>query len=457
MSNLIKLSVVSLLAAMTAQDISPVEVVAAYCDRIEEINPSLNAIVTLRRAEALQEAREAERIIRQGQSRPLTGLPFTVKDTIETAGIRTTAGSKSRSSVVPQCDAPAVASLRAQGAIILGKSNTPEFAMTFATDNALFGRTANPWDLALSPGGSSGGEAAIIAANGSPLGLGSDLGGSIRIPANFCRVAGLRPTVGRQPAGGHIPALQGPLGPLSVIGPLARRVADIDAVMFHLVQDWSNPQTETTGHRTLRSSVATVGFFEEDGVVPVATEVKASVRAATAALEDSQWSARPVIPPNLADLYDLWDELWDASGGARGLLSGYQLDETMLSPALAKLFALSPEAPDEPRMRAAELRLKQCRDNMARFMETSQVIICPVAAGPPTERVGQWNIDGLELRGGRGFGYSYVWSLLGFPALALPNTWSSAVTGIQIVARPGCDEQAVAVGRYLEDLQERGS
>jgi amidase len=450
-SDLLRYPAVELLAAMHARELSPVDVVGSYLDRIDHVNPRINAVVTLRAEEALVEARQAEKAILDGRAKKLTGLPMTIKDTIDTAGIRTTAGSKLLAHSIPNFDAPAAARLRALGAIVLGKTNTAEFAMTYSTDNALFGRTRNPWNLDLTPGGSSGGEGAIIAAGGSPLGLGTDLGGSIRIPANFCGIVGLRPTVGRVSSGGHIPALSGPLGEASVIGPMAGCTEDIDLLMGVLVDDWKTQPSTRTASSSFGADQVAIAFYAEDGVVPVAPEVKAAVRTAVDELSQDHATIEEIVPPGLAELYRIWNELWEGSGGARGLIGDYAKDVGRLSPGLAMLVAASPERPDAARLRTAAARLRELRAEMLDFMERFSIIICPVAAGPPSERVGQWTIDGVDVRGSRGFGYSYGWSLLGLPALAVPTGAPHGVpAGIQIVARPNLDEQAIAVGNALQ-------
>jgi Asp-tRNA(Asn)/Glu-tRNA(Gln) amidotransferase A subunit family amidase len=219
-------SATELVALIRARAVSPVEIVAAHLRRIEEFNPALNAIVTLADG-ALDQARacEAERG-RGADIGPLHGLPLTVKDTIDTAGLRTTAGSRILEQHVPASDASSVARLKAAGAIILGKTNVPEMAIPYECDNPVFGRTNNPCDFQMTSGGSSGGEAAAIAACLSPAGLGSDLSGSIRVPAHFCGIAGLKPTAGRVPMDGHTPAVSGVVSLGAGIGPMARRVED---------------------------------------------------------------------------------------------------------------------------------------------------------------------------------------------------------------------------------------
>ena len=195
MPKLIEHSLTSLASMVRARKISPVEIVKAQLAQIEKLNPRLNAIITLA-PDLLAQARMAEE---KPSDRPLHGLPLTVKDTLETAGLRSTSGSRTRAEYVPTRDAPAVARLRNAGAIILGKTNTAEMAMDYTGDNPVFGRTNNPHDLTKTPGGSSAGEAVAIATCMSPGGLGSDLAGSIRIPAHFCGIAGLKPATGYVP------------------------------------------------------------------------------------------------------------------------------------------------------------------------------------------------------------------------------------------------------------------
>ena len=211
-----------------AREVSPVEAVEAYLRRIESVNPALNAVVTLA-PDALEHARESEAAVMRGEPLGLLhGVPLTVKDTIDVRGLRTTCGSRVRAEYVPEEDAPAVARLRAAGAIILGKTNCPEFALDYTSENPLFGRTNNPHDLERTPGGSSGGCAAAVAACLTAASLGSDLAGSIRIPAHFCGVAGLKPTAGRVPGGGHTPPMSGLHSLGATLGPLARAVEDLE-------------------------------------------------------------------------------------------------------------------------------------------------------------------------------------------------------------------------------------
>ncbi len=392
----------------------------------------------------MAEARVAEEAYASGSARPLEGLPFTVKDTIETAGVRTTAGSTLLSDYIPAVDAPAVARLRAAGAILLGKSNVPEFAMLYTTDNDLFGRTGNPADPRLTAGGSSGGEAAIIAAGGSPLGLGSDMGGSIRVPAAFCGVAGLRPTPGRVPNAGHIPDLSWPYEDLTVVGPLAPTVDDIGLCMTVLDEGWRQ-DVNVDGP---------VAVYELDGVVPVMEESRHAVREAAVALGE-QVSIEHVRPPHLEELYGLWDELWVSSGGAAGLLDKYLQSRSSLSRGLVRLMDATSTMRDAARLRRAWSAIQRIRADVDRFLERHPLVLCPVAAGPAGERSGSWDIDGTAVRGSGGFGYSFVWSLMSCPAIAVPwkRDGGRPPIAVQVVGRPGHDEEVVAAGQLLERVR----
>ena len=247
MSELIFNSATRLAEIIRTKEASPIEVVEAHIRRIEEVNSKLNAFVTTTFERAREEARSAEQKITRGESvGPLHGVPVSVKDTFETAGVRTVAGSRLLENNIPERDAPVVARLKQAGAIVLGKTNVPEFAMDYRSENLVFGRTNNPWDLGRVPGGSSGGEGAAIASGCSPAGVGSDLGGSIRVPSHFCGIVGLKPTPGRIPVTGHIPVCVGPFALANSNGPLARRVEDLGLMLkvlagFHPADPQSAP------------------------------------------------------------------------------------------------------------------------------------------------------------------------------------------------------------------------
>src|ERR1700690_3330501 len=253
--------------------ISPTELLEAHIARIARVNPRLNAFVHLAFDQAREEAWKAETAPRGRKGKnsrgPLHGVLITIKSSIDVAGFPCECGSRIRKGNRAAADAPLVARLRAAGAIIIGNTNVPEFLMAYETDNLLYGRTNSPWDLDRTPGGSSGGEAAAIAAGMSAGGVGSDGGGSIRQPAHFSGICGLKPTPGRIPATGHFPESVGPFALLGVVGPMARNVDDLK-ILFEVMQGpddgdpWAAPvPIRWPGKDELKH--IRIGYFEDDG------------------------------------------------------------------------------------------------------------------------------------------------------------------------------------------------
>ncbi|HVN85298.1 MAG TPA: amidase [Candidatus Binatia bacterium] len=234
MSDIAFQSATELTAALRAGKLGSRELLDHYWQRVERLNPRINAVVTFDMDRARECADAADAALARGElGGPLHGLPITIKDAIETAGLRTTSGAQAFAAHVPAADAPAVSRLRAAGAVIFGKTNLPTMAMDVQTYNPIFGTTNNPWDLSRSPGGSSGGAAAALAAGLCGLELGSDIGGSIRNPAHYCGVYGHKPTHAIIPQRGHIPPPPGLLSEadIGVLGPLARRADDLDLAL----------------------------------------------------------------------------------------------------------------------------------------------------------------------------------------------------------------------------------
>ena len=271
-------------------EVSPVEVVRAHLRRIEDVNGRLNAIVTLD-GRAEDRAREAEAAAAAGALwGPLHGVPITVKDCVDTAGLRTTRGSRLFSDHVPAADATVVQRLTDAGAIVIGKTNMPEFALWWETDNVVFGRTENPWLEGRTPGGSSGGEAAAIASGMSPLGIGSDVGGSIREPANYCGIVGLKATHGRVPLTAHWPDV---LLRFMHVGPMARTVRDV-ALALSVIAGPDGVDTYAVPIAPPDADVLDgpmggirVGWCVEGPFSPLADDVRDAVADAAAALSDA--------------------------------------------------------------------------------------------------------------------------------------------------------------------------
>ncbi|NJO07422.1 MAG: hypothetical protein HC876_18980 [Chloroflexaceae bacterium] len=262
--------------------LSPVQVVEAHISRIEQTTAAINAVVTPTFEQARQRAHEAEAARKRGELwGPLHGVPFTAKDSYDVAGVRSTGGLVSREGHFPTTDALLVARLRAAGAILLGKTNTPSNAGAYETRNLVFGLTTNPWNVTRSAGGSTGGEAAIIAAGGSPLGIGSDLAGSIRLPSAFNGIVGLRPTSNALATEGFWPPITGRIADLNALGPMARRVEDV-GLGWDVLNEHDPQPIDTAVLRGQR-----VVYWFSDGTLPVSNAVRGGVNAAVRALEQA--------------------------------------------------------------------------------------------------------------------------------------------------------------------------
>ncbi|HXJ34419.1 MAG TPA: amidase [Candidatus Eisenbacteria bacterium] len=284
-------STTALAAALRGREIGCRELLDHYLGRIERMNPGLNAVVTLDVERARRRADEADAALARGETwGPLHGVPMTIKDTYETAGMRTTCGWSEIATHVPERDAEAVARLRAAGAVIFGKTNVPTLASDVQTFNPIFGTTNNPWNVGRTPGGSSGGAAAALAAGLTGFELGSDIGGSIRTPAGWCGVYGHKPTWGIVPGRGHIPGPPGRLAEddLGVFGPLARGVDDLDLGLDVLVgpgpEDARAWRIELPPPRRDDSKAYRFAAWLDDPAFPVDGEVRTLLETAVAAL-----------------------------------------------------------------------------------------------------------------------------------------------------------------------------
>ncbi len=311
MNDLTFLPAVQMAEQIRHRKISPVELVEAHLRKIKKLNPVLNAFVQVDAEGAFRQAREAEVAVRRGAKLgALHGVPVSIKISIEVAGFRCEAGTKLRQGTVASQDAPLVSRLRDAGAIILGTTNTPELLMAWETDNLLYGRTNNPWDLTRTPGGSSGGEAAAIASGMSAAGVGSDGGGSIRVPAHFSGICGLKPTPGRIPATGHFPNSVGPFALIGVVGPMARKVQDLK-LLFEVMQgpDIGDPSAVSVPVRWPdrdELKKVPIGYFEDDGRTPVTADTRAAVRTAAEALTRAGFQVEPFRPDGLELARQLW-------------------------------------------------------------------------------------------------------------------------------------------------------
>ncbi len=301
--------------AIRAKKLSSVEVVRAHLEHIHTVNPRLNAVVFATAETAIKEARAADRhnSKRRAVLGPLHGVPFTAKDIFNTAGVPTTAGLRMLQKDMPDHDATVVARMRRAGAILIGKTNSPPAGSDEDSWSPMRGGTRNPYDINRSPGVTSSGEAAIIAAGGSPLGLGTDSGGSLRLPAHYCGVAALKPTAGLIPVTGGYGLAGGLSDPRSSVGPMARYVSDLLIALRVL----AGPDGIDSGvvpvpvpKRTPKLEGLRVAWYTDDGMVKASPPVAAAVRAAARVLAAAGCTVSEERPPNLNDAYQVTLGYW---------------------------------------------------------------------------------------------------------------------------------------------------
>jgi Asp-tRNA(Asn)/Glu-tRNA(Gln) amidotransferase A subunit family amidase len=442
------------------RQLSPVEVVESHLARIEKLNPKINAFVELNAHRALEQARAAEAaVMRNDQLGPLHGVPISIKSSMSVRGMKCEAGTKLREGITAASDAPLVGRLRNAGAIVLGTTNTPELLMAWETDNLLYGRTNNPWDLTRTAGGSSGGEAAAIASRCSAGGVGSDGGGSIRVPAHFCGITGLKPTPGRIPATGHFPQSVGPFALLGVVGPMARTISDLK-ILFEVMQgaDLGDPSAAPVALRWPSTSAVKkvrIGYFEGDDRTPVTVQTRAGVRKAAAALRSAGFEVEPFRPEGLERSRQLW---WKFFGVAGGMLLGPMLrgHEDKLSPILKQYNGwVALETPHTAQtLLDTWIERDLVRVEVFEQMEKFPVLLCPVAS-IPAFRHGErsWEVEGKKVNYLDSWSYCEWFNLLGMPGAAVPVTQSAEglPIGVQVVARSWEEELVLLVAHVIEE------
>ena len=459
MGELTFLSAASMAEQIRRGKLSPAELVEAHLARIDELNPRLNAFVHVDGESARREARIAGAAVRNGEKLgPLHGVPLSIKSSIEVAGLPWEAGTKLRTGMVGERDAPLVARLRQAGAVILGVTNVPELLMAWETDNLLYGRTNNPWDVSRTPGGSSGGEAAAIAVGMSAGGVGSDGGGSIRVPAHFSGICGLKPTPGRIPATGHFPESVGPFALLGVVGPLARNMGDLK-VLFEVLQgpDDGDPSAAPVPLRWPEKdelSRVRVGYFEDDGRTPVTAETRAALRTAAEALRRAGFQVEAFRPQGLELARQLWWKLFGTAGGMM-LGSVTKGHEDELSPILKQFSNMVATEPTHTGQSLLDTWIERDVVRMQVFaqMRNFPVLLCPVASIPAFKHgERRWEVEGQTVNYLDAWSYTEWFNLLGMPAVSVPvgKTPEGLPIGVQIVACPWQEELVISVAAELE-------
>jgi Asp-tRNA(Asn)/Glu-tRNA(Gln) amidotransferase A subunit family amidase len=453
------LSAAGLAILMRRKELSPVEVISDYLARIDQLNPALNAFVCINYEEALTEARQAELLTKQGDdARPLLGVPVTIKSCINVQNMLCEAGSRLRSGYIASEDATLVQRLKRAGAIVIGNTTVPEMLLAYHTENELHGRAANPWALDRTPGGSSGGEAAAIAACLSAGGIGSDGGGSIRVPAHFCGICGLKPTPGRVPATGHYPDCQGPFALIGVVGPMARTIADVRLLFEATIgYDSCDPASVPLPNRPVTKDELQklkIGYYEEDGYSPVTPEIRNAVLTAAKALNNAKFEVEPFRPVGLLRARELWEVIF-VEGIAMALRPMVQGRETELSSNTREFMALADSKPPltGERLLNTLLERDQVRREILLQMEQFPILLSPVCSIPAFrhEEAGwgrQHTADYL-----RTMSYSQHYNLTGNPAAVVPIGLSpeGMPVGVQVIGRPFQEEQVLAVAEILDE------
>ena len=434
--------------------LSPLEIVDAHLSQIERQNPKLNAFVTLFSDQVRQSARAAENATERGA---LFGVPLTVKDSFDYAGVPTYCGSRFLGKTATE-DATAVRRFKEAGALILGKTNTPEFLANYESDNHIVGRSNNPWDLSRTPGGSSGGESAAISARMSTGGIGSDGGGSVRIPAHFCGIAALKPTPGRVSAAGHVPPIYHPGGLLGVAGPMARSVKDVKA-LFEVLSpyDINDPFAAPVPLRTPVLDGLRIGVMDQFLKVPVQPIMSETVRKAARTLEGLGFPVDEFNPVGFDHAPNVWAFFFTdlPSRATAKFIAGREQDAHWTGTEFLSKIAGTPEPGWEKVLEMLAER-DRLRISLMRQMETHRILLLPPCGVPAFKhRERGWETPTKTIGLFEAMMPVTVFNLAGFPALVVPFgfTDDGIPVGVQLVARPYHEELLLELGMKLEEAR----
>jgi len=456
MNDIVLASAAKQLGLVSARQISVTELAEAHIRQIERLNPEINAFADFDAERVRAQARQLD--AEQKPRGALHGLPVTIKSSIAAAGYRCEIGTLLHEGEISKEDAVVVARLRAAGALILGTTNCPEFLMAYETANLLHGSTRNPWDLERTPGGSSGGESAAIAAGMSAAGLGSDSGGSVRVPAHFTGICSLKPTPGRIPGRGHLPSCVGPFSILGAIGPMARTIGDVallfNALSGHDPVDPASPPVALRHPSAEELRAKAIGFFEDDGMVPVTPETRAAVNDAALALREAGFRVEPFRPRTLEPLRKLWWKFF-VQCGAMFYEPEIRNKRAKLSPIFSEFLGIAEAAGplEATQLLSAWAELDLLRAKTLAEMREYPVLLCPVASIPafrPNER--SWMVDGKSVEYLDAMRFTQWFNTLASPAAVVPVGASPAglPIGVQIAARPFEDEVVLGIAAEVD-------
>jgi amidase len=447
------------LGRLASGEISARELCAHYLARMDAA-AGLNSVVYRDDEAALAAAGEADARRRRGQEAPLLGIPVTVKDCIDVAGTPSSAGSRARTDP-PAVDAEVVRRLKSAGAIVIGQTNMPELGLAYETDNRVYGRTLHPFDPWRTPGGSSGGEAAILAADASAAGIGTDGGGSIRVPAAFCGLFGLRPTAGRVPVTGTWPpGRSGSMFDMLCVGPMGRSTADIALFLEVLsgpdLEDPFVPPVPLRRHDTAGAAGVAglrIGWYIEDGVASPVPAVRDAVRLAATALADAGARVEQTTPPDVGAATEIFFRATAADGGAgiRALAGDAEPDHTW---HFCDLIAKPPYGSTESAADffAIQDAMFALRARVRRWAAGFDVIVAPVCAGTaPLHNTPPAGVPRADYLRYESFNYTHTYSVAGLPAAAVPVATDAGLpVGVQVIGPAWREDLVLAASAALE-------
>lgn len=451
MDNLLTTSATQIAAAIRAREVSCTEVMQTYLERIDAVNPKLNAIVYHDKQQALDAAAVADQALQDDVPvGPLHGIPVSIKDNISVAGMTCTTGTVGYANNVPTEDAEMVKRLKQAGAIIIGMSNMPELGTSFESDNLVYGRTNNPYDLTRTSGGSSGGESSAISSGMSALGLGNDGAGSVRTPAGWCALVGLKPTTGRLPVTGHVTTSYSGYYPgVSSDGPLARYAEDINLVMPLISgPDGSDPMLVPMPVRDMHDvdlSSLRVAYYADDGWMTPEAPIQAAVADAAKALTEMGVQVSEAKPTCLVDAHDIRLAFYGAVSSA-GVLDGLKAMGTPEPSHLLQKW-LDDTAPyrdyTKAELLALNKRLGNFRHEMLVFMQDYDAILCPVSAVLAPKH-GDASFKPAS--------YTIAFNLTTYPATSVNvgMTPEGLPVAVQLAAHPWREDVALALASALE-------
>ena len=448
MDELLEAPVRQIADAIQNRQITSKQVTTAFLDQISRVNPALNAVIATNAETALKHAERADLALAGGETPGrLFGVPMTIKDSLDTFDMVTTWGTQGRSDFRPGKDASCVERLRNEGAILLGKTNTPEFTLSFKTDNLIFGKTNNPHDVSRTPGGSSGGAAAAIAARCTPFDVGTDTGGSIRLPSHFCGIAGIKPTTGRVPCTGNALPATGLLAPLSQPGPMAKYVDDL-VYLLEIMQgpDYIDPHcvpSQWLDPYAVEVTKLRIGYHQDNGVSTPETAIQNAVINAIELLGGEGITCREAWPVGIEMAGFIYSRLFGADDGEMVDLLLEDCRTENPSPPVADI--IGRESTSSAFEVAQTIHLwHNYQSSMLSYFKDFDILVCPVN--------GKTALSHDEPENFQNYTYTSAYNLTGWPGVVIRagTDENRLPVGIQILARPFAEHHALAVAALLE-------